>query len=27
LQDEWLLRKAKLENAEEISSIMPLATT
>ena len=26
LQDEWLLRKAKLENAEEISSIMPLAT-
>lgn len=26
LQDEWLLRKAKLENAEEISSIHPLAT-
>jgi addiction module HigA family antidote len=26
LQDEWLLRKAKLENAQEISSIHPLAT-
>ena len=26
LQDEWLLRKAKLENSEEISSILPLAT-
>ncbi len=26
LQDEWLLRKAKLESAEEISSIHPLAT-
>ena len=24
LQDEWLLRKATLENAEEISSIHPL---
>jgi plasmid maintenance system antidote protein VapI len=26
LQDEWLLRKAILENAQEISSIHPLAT-
>jgi len=26
LQDEWLLRKAKLENGAEIASIQPFAT-